>query len=193
MKQRLGVSGMFLLHTVLATAGATAPPAASDAGGLATASWVLAGVTIVLVVVTAYYAWQTRKTVAEMRIARMDSALPVVCFRHSSLADNADSNRAARHKVINQGPGTALQISADVAVDTRNVRNEVEHNVKQYVIPALGPGAEHEVFLELANYHITGFAAVYKDVYDRKLRTVQALESMASSQIEYFVDGQQLC
>lgn len=154
------------------------------------ASIVLAAATIVLVGVTFYYAWQTRKMVPEMERQRKNSAIPFIAFKHSATGDSATGNLSARHKIINAGPGTALQISAEVEVFERNER--VQKPVS-YTLPALGPAGEHEVFLVLSNCQIKGFKADYKDVYGRRFRVDQEVVDDTSGKAQYQMNGKLMC
>jgi uncharacterized membrane protein YfcA len=75
--------------------------------GLMTPSEILAVLTAVLVLVTAYYAWQTRRTVIEMKRARATAVLPRVAVKVHTLAGGIGWIR-----VVNVGPGPALDLDA---------------------------------------------------------------------------------
>lgn len=71
--------------------------------GLLTPSEILALLTLVLVVVTAYYAWQTQRTVQEMRRARSAAVLPRLAVSVKALGAGV-----GWPEVANIGPGPAI-------------------------------------------------------------------------------------
>ncbi len=74
---------------------------------LLTPSEILAILTGVLVLITAYYAWQTRQTVDELKRARGVAVLPKLAISIRTLSAGIGWIR-----ITNVGPGPALDISA---------------------------------------------------------------------------------
>jgi hypothetical protein len=75
--------------------------------GLLTPSEILAILTLVLVAVTAYYAWQTRRTVVEMRKARASAVLPRVMITIKALGA-----QIGWPQITNVGVGPAIDVRA---------------------------------------------------------------------------------
>lgn len=159
---------------------------------VAIATIVLAVATIVLARVTAYYAKQTNRMVVEMQQQRNDAALTFIAFKHSDESDQENGNKAARHRIINHGPGVALQIHARIGFLQANGRGERIQESKSYHIPALGPGGDQEIHLDLANHNINSFEADYTDVYCRKLQVEQVITYGYAGEATYRIHGKQL-
>jgi hypothetical protein len=88
--------------------------------------------TLALVVVTIYYAWQTRQTVAELRRARSASVLPRITVSIRTL-----SAGVGWVKLSNVGPGAALDVDARMTL----IPNGWEIPWRAHVV---APGEYHE-------------------------------------------------
>ncbi len=71
--------------------------------------WAIASLTAVLIIITAYYAWQTRRTVVEMQRTRSAAMRP-----HLSVGFDHLGARKAFVKVTNSGPGTAFNVRLNI-------------------------------------------------------------------------------
>jgi hypothetical protein len=116
--------------------------------GLLTATEVLAILTGVLVVVTGYYALQTRQTVNEMRRARGVAVLPRLV---ASLY--AKGGGIGFVKVANVGPGPALDVKAVITFEPGGGRVEWRQRVvapgESHILNPLPDGAGSEKQFEL--------------------------------------------
>lgn len=75
--------------------------------GLFTPNEVLAALTLALVLITGYYAWQTRQTVREMKRARGVAVLPRLAISMKALGAGT-----GWPQIANVGPGPAIDVSA---------------------------------------------------------------------------------
>lgn len=73
------------------------------------AGWITILLTAVLVLITAYYAWQNRRMVNELAKTRAVSILPKLALRWHSV-----SPTLSLVEVVNVGPGPALDVQATV-------------------------------------------------------------------------------
>jgi hypothetical protein len=105
--------------------------------------------TLVLVVVTSFYAWQTRQTVKEMREARLAPYL-VPVFQY----DEQPGVRSGGVYVENIGGGAALDIEATLSLEPNGMRTQwraaiLRSGQRRVWSPTMegGPGRErHPVF-----------------------------------------------
>jgi hypothetical protein len=102
-----------------------------------TALAIINGVAIVvLVLVTAYYAWQTREMAKEMRSARLLSLLPKLVL-HVKMIGPTFGDVVVR----NVGPGAA--IDADLAL-TFEGSEAAEREERRWLAHVIAPGEDHE-------------------------------------------------
>jgi hypothetical protein len=80
--------------------------------GLLTPTEILATLTAALVLVTMYYAWQTRKMVGEMEQARAATVLPRI-----AVSVNPISGLVGWIRLTNVGPGPALDVRATIKLE----------------------------------------------------------------------------
>jgi predicted DNA-binding protein YlxM (UPF0122 family) len=102
--------------------------------------------TAVLVIITAYYAWQNRKMAAEMAATRKIAVLPKLAIDWTMV-----SPTVALPTITNVGPGPAL----DVAVAIEYVPlpgQENKRKVRQWTANLMAPG-ESKQFLPLEKDH----------------------------------------
>ena len=97
-------------------------------------SWTIAALTAVLVIVTGFYAWQTRRTVDELRKARAVAVRP-----HLALRLHEVDPTVTFVQVINVGSGPALDVEVEVRfVALSDTSEAVESSMIQE--PAMAPG-----------------------------------------------------
>lgn len=90
-----------------------------------------------LVLITAYYAWQTHRMASEMGRARGVALLPKPAPTMTYLAPDV-----AMPTVINAGPGTALNVYLEMWLEPGNGHR------RQWRTPVLAPGERHEFILK---------------------------------------------
>lgn len=100
--------------------------------GILTPSEILAILTGVLVIVTAFYAWQTRQMVAEMERARSASILPRI-----AVSMHVVGPMVGWVRLTNVGPGPALDVAATIALEP----NGFEIGWQAHVV---APGETHD-------------------------------------------------
>lgn len=107
---------------------------------MSTEAWSSTTLALALILLTAYYAWQTRQTVNEMRLARGASILPALTlsFYHPGAGFTFIV-------LSNHGPGPALDIDVTFAYGENGPR-------VRWMSPLLAQGQD-ERFLEPNNAH----------------------------------------
>jgi hypothetical protein len=78
-------------------------------------------VTIILVAVTGYYAYQTRNTVKEMKKGNEMQFLPSLVVTYYTPVDTAGGIRKIRFLVHNVGKGTALDVRINLSIYGKSV------------------------------------------------------------------------
>lgn len=89
--------------------------------------------TLALVLITAYYAWQNRRMVDEMREARIAQILPRLRPTVHSLGAGL-----GRLRVVNVGPGPAIDVDLEIRMEPGN------DWVVRWTAPVIGPGEHHD-------------------------------------------------
>ena len=128
--------------------------------------------TILLVIITAYYAFQTRKTVREMKNSREDARLPIIRLSIDGPYTSGLSSDYSNFdfKFENIGYGLALDVifklptRKDIQIGNVNIGEQGCHNLyletdetkKLLELPA----SDRFIYLN------------YKDIFDRKITTI---------------------
>jgi len=102
---------------------------------------VLVAANVVLVLITAWYAWQTKQTVAEMRESRRAVVRPHVCL------DLRTIGRDALARVENVGSGPAL----DVKTTARLLTGTKVIEQLEWATPVLRPGESRLLYMPKEN------------------------------------------
>lgn len=111
-------AGLRLAHPHMAHAGHALATALPPGNGTAGATGAMVMLTLALVLVTLYYAWQTRQTVREMREARHAQVRPhlVPFFRY-----NEPGVGIGAIYIVNLGQGSALDIDATMSLEPNGI------------------------------------------------------------------------
>jgi hypothetical protein len=147
--------------------------------GLLTPSEILAVLTFVLVIVTAYYASQTRSTVKEMRQTRLTAILPRLAVSiHAPGAGNGWP------KISNVGPGPAIDVDARLSFipngpDVTWRAHIVAPNEVRQIFPPKQDDP-HQIITSLSElttlYTHVRLTAAYKDAAGELHTTDEAIE-----------------
>lgn len=97
--------------------------------------WATIGLTGGLVLITGYYAWQTRRTVDEMKASRAAQIMPHVV---PTLGWQGKAPSLAFLRVQNVGPGPAINVRVRLRLDDGN-----EYSI-QWTAGLLTPGEYHD-------------------------------------------------
>lgn len=101
----------------------------------------IAILTLALVLITGYYAWQNRNMVNEMRLAREASARP-----HLALCFEPLGPMNVMVGLINLGPGAALSIDLTIVFHSRE-GSDFSGQSRRWRGELLAPGAQRDFFL----------------------------------------------
>lgn len=82
-------------------------------------AWVSAGATVVLVLITAFYAKRTSDMVKEMERTRLISTMPVLDFRTDHHFLDSEKGHPRTVEIVNVGTSPALRISVTITKDGR--------------------------------------------------------------------------
>jgi hypothetical protein len=98
----------------------------------------LAALTAALVLITGYYAWQTRLMVKEMAATRAVQLLPRLALEFQSI-----SPTKCLVRVVNVGPGPALDVALTVRFDAGEGRESIE---RSWSTSVMAPGEHRDFF-----------------------------------------------
>jgi hypothetical protein len=141
----------------------------------------IAVLTMLLVVVTALYAWLTRASVREMRKQRLDSALPIVTAIWMNTAGEGDAfphNRTL--SIQNSGLGPALSVRVRVA----DRKGDADRLVREVFVSSIGPGGYYRTPIKAEPHVVLMVDLRYVDVYGRQISVSHRVDSETSLRLE---------
>jgi hypothetical protein len=159
---------------------------------------ILAAATIVLVIITGYYAWQTHITVKEMKAARELSLMPVItCEMKCDLDRSLNEGRQRGSYVIgefndflveNVGNAPATNVRIHLKLDNKD-KSIVLIPSADWVIGTLGIGQKREVSNDIGNaltpYQATQPQVIinvdYDNVYRKHFKTTARFELISGA------------
>ncbi len=145
---------------------------------MTTTDWIQAISMLALVGVTAFYAWQVRKTVNEMKKQRYDTVRPVIDFKRD--IDKVDGIRqtseayAAEHEETSHGLSCILcNIGIGPAIDVRSFIQHPERGRLPFEFSTIeSRGKTDRRILSISHEsNRTALVACYEDIYGRTLKS----------------------
>lgn len=121
---------------------------------------------VVLVLITAWYAWQTHQTVVEMRESRRAAVRPHICL------DLEDFGAGILAKVVNVGAGAALDVTTTLELHQADELVET----LEWATPVLRSGESRLLHMPKGNGASVQSASALRDA-----RTVMRLSGSCSS------------